>query len=101
MSVQTCGFSVRILFTIALLAPRILRRFLDSWKICKSLSQGIDQTSAEMIQTGKHYILRSRNSPILFRKRKNYLNIVKGLLRDVLTRTLINLCAVYFGDYHC
>jgi hypothetical protein len=84
MSVQTCGLSVRKLFTIALLAPRILRRFLDSWKICKPLSQGIDQIAAETIQTGKHYILGFTNSPILFGKRKNYLNSVKGLLMYVL-----------------
>ena len=82
-SVQTCGFSVRKLFIVVLLAPRILRRLLDSWKICKPLSLGIDQTPAEVIQTGKHYISGPTNSPTLFGKRKDRLNSLKGLLKDV------------------
>jgi len=34
---NVCGFSVRIVLYVTLLAPRILRLFLDSWKACATL----------------------------------------------------------------
>jgi hypothetical protein len=34
---NVCGFSVRIVLYVTLLAPRILRLFLDSWKACENL----------------------------------------------------------------
>jgi hypothetical protein len=34
---NVCGFSVRIVLYVTLLAPRILRRFLDSRKTCATL----------------------------------------------------------------
>jgi hypothetical protein len=34
---NVCGFSVRIVLYVTLMAPRILRLFLDSWKTCATL----------------------------------------------------------------
>jgi hypothetical protein len=34
---NVCGFSVRIVLYVTLLAPRIVRLFLDSWKTCATL----------------------------------------------------------------